>query len=296
VVPVGELDPNAFFEASFTALFLFFYQALNGVALRALSRLRPALTVDEAEYEALRHDLVRAPGMAALLAIPLGAIVAILSIQANPLGYSLPPGAGPSAVIFEYTSQAFSNAIGLAFAVHTIHQLRVVTRIHASKVRIDIFRLDPLYEFANLTAWTGIAIFGTIIYGVGSLALVSGVQFSPVDIAQFVAFAGLAVGCFFVPLLGLHGRIVEEKARRRSEAGGVLEAAVAEVETRIRAADYEGMSQVNDGLAAATSAVTTISRVSTWPWRPDTIRGFASAIALPIVIYVITALISRFIS
>ncbi len=92
----------------------------------------------------------------------------------------------------------------------------------------DLFRLEPLYAFANLTSWTGI------------------------------------------------------------------DAAVAEVQARIRAGDYERMDKLNNALAAATSVVATIEKISTWPWRPETLRGFVSAVGLPILIWTITALLGRY--
>jgi hypothetical protein len=292
--PVGVVDPNAILEGSFVAVFLFIYQGLNGIALRSLSRVRSVMTVDDEELAALADDLIRTPPLAALLSIPIGAISTGLSIASNPVGYAVPEGVGPIMVVWEYTLNVLSSAVIFAFLFHTVHQLRVVTRIHRDLVHVDLFRLEPLYEMANLTAWTGIAIFAAMAYGIGSLYVISAVQFSPVDAAVFIGFIVLAIASFVVPLVGLHGRIADEKARQRVLAGTALETAVAEVEARISRADYREMSALNDGLTAATSAFATISRVSTWPWRPDTLRGFVGALGLPVLIYAITAILSRF--
>lgn len=240
------------------------------------------------------RNLLRTPAWAAWAAIPIGAFTTVASIASNPVAYALPEGVGLVMVVWEYGLQIVSGAVVYAFALHTIHQLRVVSRIHAELVRIDLFKLDPLYEFANLTALTGIAIFAAMAYGIVSLSLISSAQFSVVDAFVVAAFTTLAVGSFVLPLLGLHGRIQRERERQKVEAGEVLETAVGEVETRIREGRYEGMSAVNDALAAATSAYASISRVSTWPWRPDTIRGFVGAIGLPVLIYALTAVLGRF--
>jgi hypothetical protein len=250
--------------------------------------------VDEDAYEELARELVRTPAAWALVAIPLGAASAYLSIGDNPEGYDLVPGVSAVMIGWEYSLAIATQWILLAFAAHTIHQLRVVTRIHAQNVRVDLFRLDPLYAFASLTAWTGIAILATMVYGVGALYVVSSALYSIVDFALFLSFIALAIGSFLLPLLGLHARIQEAKDRHRAAAGEALATAIREVETHIAARDYSGMSELSDGVAAATSAVNTISRVSTWPWRPDTIRGFVGAIGLPVLIYAITAVISRF--
>jgi hypothetical protein len=113
--------------------------------------------------------------------------------------------------------------------------------------------------------------------------------------ATVVGLMFIATASFVVPLRGLHDRISAEKARHRALAGETLAATVAEVQARIRAGEYGRMSPLSDALAAATSAAASIARISTWPWRPETLRGFASAVALPVLLWTITALLGRFI-
>jgi hypothetical protein len=36
-----------------------------------------------------------------------------------------------------------------------------------------------------------------------------------------------------------------------------------------------------------------VSKLSTWPWSPDTFRGFATALVLPIVIWLVLRLLER---
>jgi hypothetical protein len=188
---------------------------------------------------------------------------------------------------------ALTGAFAVVAVAHVIHQVGVVMRVHRDLIRVDLFRLDPLYAFANLTAVTGIAGLLGLAYGVASLILVGGVRLSVVEIAAVGAQIPIAVAVFVVPLLGLHGRIQAEKDRRHTEAGETLETTVAELHRRIRAGEFERMSQLNDALAAATSAHATIAKISTWPWRPETLRGFISAIGLPVLIWVITAVLAR---
>jgi hypothetical protein len=287
------LNPLVVVQASFPVIALAFVEALNSVAIRSLRTLRPAMSVGDAEVGDVALDLVRTPRGWAVGAGLAGVAFAVASIVGGPENYGLRAGVGPIMWLWALVYAAVASAIAYAVVAHVVHQVGIVVRVHRELVRVDLFRLDPLYAFANLTSWTGISIVGALAYGVASLILVGGVRFSIVALAAFTAVIPVAVAVFVFPLLGLHGRIQAEKERRRAEAGEALETAVAELHLRIRSGDFERMSQLHDALAAATSAHATVSKISTWPWRPETLRGFISAVGLPILIWTITALLAR---
>jgi hypothetical protein len=181
------------------------------------------------------------------------------------------------------------------FVVLAIHQLRIVDRVHRDLVSVDLFHLDPLYAFAGLTSWTGALLIAICAYGYGLLTILSGslFQLGPIDAALVATILVVAVACFVIPLLGLHGRIVAEKRRRRADVNQTLDHALAGIRTRVLAGDHAEVTILKDAVLAATSGLETINHVSTWPWRPETLRGFLSAVALPIVIWVITLYLGR---
>jgi hypothetical protein len=49
---------------------------------------------------------------------------------------------------------------------------------------------------------------------------------------------------------------------------------------------------MSDALAGMTTLRDGIQRLPTWPWPPQLLRGFVSALILPLVIYVLTRLVS----
>jgi hypothetical protein len=55
----------------------------------------------------------------------------------------------------------------------------------------------------------------------------------------------------------------------------------------------DGQAEANAGIAAATVAVAAVTHTSTWPWRPQTFRGFLSALGLPVLVWLITRFIGR---
>ena len=162
-------------------------------------------------------------------------------------------------------------------------------RVHRDAVRIDVFQLEPLYAFSSLTAWTGVVILALIFGLIVALSLAIGrfLLQSATDIALTSVLFAVAIACFVVPLLGLHGRIVDEKRRQQAAANAVLSGVVAEAATRSRAGDFDGLARLKDAALTAESAVSSVQRIPTWPWRRETLRGFSSAVILPIVLWLL---------
>jgi hypothetical protein len=292
--PIGSVSALVVLEAAYPVLILSGMAALNVVAARSLRQLRPALPITDAEVADIEHDLLRTPSFWAAVAGLLGAVEALFSVLAGPSGYGLGPSSPAILWVAEYVDGALTTALAFAFIAHAIHQLRLVTRVHRDIARVDVFRLDPLYAFASLTAWTGISVLAFGVFGFGSLSLVGGgISFSAVDVATMAGLCVVAAVLFVVPLIGLHGRIQLEKARQRAAAGESMTAAVAELHRRMTSGLFENSKEVSDAIAAATSAYTTISKIPTWPWRQETLRAFLGAAGLPIVLWAVTALLGR---
>lgn len=294
--PFPEVVRSPIVAAMFPAAMLWSMRLLDGVAVRALAEVGPALTLEPAEVESIAGDLQRTPPSWALLAVPLGVAAGIGSVLGGAAGWELNPG--EPAVTWAVTTVAASVdfIVALGFVVHVVHQLRLVDAIHRRFVTIDLYHLEPLYAFARLTSLTGMTLIGI---GIGGLVLVSilvpafSFRLAPSDLVLFGSLALVAIACFIVPLLGLHERIEQEKDQRMAEAHATLASALAEVRSRIAANDLDGAARINDAVVAANTGVQVIARASTWPWRTETLNGFLSAVFLPILLWLVITLLGR---
>src|SRR5437762_4197105 len=194
----GLVDPLGLLEASFPVLFLAILAVLNVIALSSLQTLRPALIVDDVTVQQLSRDLIRTPRWAAVFAGVAGLAFTAVSIASGPEGYGLRPGVGPEMWLWEFALGSATSAVAFAVVLHAVHQVRLVARVHRQMVRVDLFRLDPLYGFASLTSWTGILLVALGVYGFGSLAVVGGVRFSAVDYAIFGVIVLVSAGIFVI--------------------------------------------------------------------------------------------------
>jgi hypothetical protein len=181
-------------------------------------------------------------------------------------------------------------AMAPAAFVHTVRQLRLVSRIHREATRIDPFDRGPVYAFSRLTVLTGLAY---VLVGYYSLT-VNG-AFSAGNLLAVAALAAsfiVGIGTFVIPLWGIHGRLVDEKAILVRGVEDRVGRIGTEMYRRIDAGEYDGSKVMSDALAGMTTLRDRIQRLPTWPWPPQLLRGFVTALILPLVIYVLTRLVS----
>jgi len=99
----------------------------------------------------------------------------------------------------------------------------------------------------------------------------------------------------FHPLLGMHERLVAEKARALRAANERIELIIDRLHGQVDSGTSEATDLVNKNLASLLLEAETLSKKSTWPWRPETLRGFLGAITLPVVVWLITTALDRMI-
>ncbi len=99
---------------------------------------------------------------------------------------------------------------------------------------------------------------------------------------------------FLLPLGGIHGRLVEAKELAARENDRRLEQAYKELHDRADRGDLKGMVEFHHAIQALMEFRTELKTVSTWPWSPGTLRSFITALLLPIVLWGLQQVISRY--
>src|SRR3989337_944196 len=100
---------------------------------------------------------------------------------------------------------------------------------------------------------------------------------------------------FYLPLSGVHRRLVSEKERLLQEANS----RIASILDRIHSAafeqqDYEGVAGMRAVYSTLKEAKETVQGLRTWPWRPGTLTGLLSALFLPIILPLVREILSMF--
>lgn len=288
---------------------LLFYSFLNGLtfpyllglvhyldrsAAAAMSRFRPVMAVDEAEYHKLLYQLTTLPARPTLLASGIGVAYtfAVFAINILNLGSLGVVEMSPLLVVQVVGYNVPIYVLVAVLVYHTIHQLRMVNTIYTQHTRINLFQLGPLYALSGLAARTaiGIAVPTYVWFQANSLSAV-GTTVS--DIIQTVFLGIMVVVTFVWPLLGAHGLLEREKQRLHDEVARRIEATIASVHHRVDNSELGDLGEQKEALNVLVAEQGLIAKLRTWPWRTETVSGLGLTFLLPILIWVAQRVLER---
>lgn len=286
--PPGTFDPAQAGYAVYGAYMLAMIHYLNREAGSKIDSFRSVLDVTPAEYERLRYEVTTLPARQGALAGFVGVLIVALLYASDP-----PDAVGasqPVIIVATVVAEALTIGILAVLIYHTVHQLRLVSRIHAMASRIDLFDPAPLYAFSNLTARTGIGLVLLVAYGF---------LIDPTINVVAVVLTGLvlvvAAAAFVLPLRGMHQRLVVEKERLQFQADQRFKATLADLHRSVDERDLSMADGLNKTLESLQLERDALARIPTWPWQAATFRAFVSVLLVPIVIWLIIRLLERFV-
>ena len=106
----------------------------------------------------------------------------------------------------------------------------------------------------------------------------------------------LSIAVFVLPIIGIRNHLEEEKKRFLNETNDLLLTASDRLHNLIRGEDYRDVEGTKDAMEALIRERELIGKISTWPWDLITLRGFTSALLLPIILWLVTRLLEKFLS
>jgi hypothetical protein len=286
---VGSFDPTLTVSVVYAPYVLGVLAYLNHAAARALDAFWPATGWSDRDRASWVRAFTTVEAGIGLPCLILGialAIGAFLSAPAAVVGTDI---ASRSIYAAAYAPSAILGyAMALIAIVHTWRQLRLVARIHQDARAIDPFDRRPVYAFSRFTAQIGLAF---LVSGYYTLSVNASFQSGNlVGLVVLAAIIGLGAAAFVLPLWGIHGRLVREKEALFVGVDGRSRKLVEELYRRIDAGEFDGTKVVNEAIAAAGAVRERIGGLPTWPWPPQVLRGFVTALLLPIVVYLLTRL------
>ncbi len=266
---------------------------LDQVAAQALARFRPLLSLSDVEYHELQYRLTTLPALPTLAATAFGVLVGIWTLGWVPIPIRIHDLHFVDSALSVHFNNGLSLVIwGIAGVVvyHTLHQLRIVQQIYDLCPKINLYGLRPLYAFSTLSARTAISV-ALIVYSWYLCAphlLNLGTALS--GLFGYTAFSLLT---FVLPLWGAHRLLVEEKDRRLTENGEWQRQAITELHHRVAAGEMVDMDNLNKTMASLELEHATLDRISTWPWKQDTVRAVALALFFPVLVWLTQWILQR---
>lgn len=288
--PVGAFDP---FNTSFAILVVYWpvlYRYLTRVGSRALRAFRPLLEVDEARFVQIDYQLATLPRSVGWLTIPLGIVLAVLTGLGDPEPFGEIVPSTPLPFVGDLLMTGFLAAAFFCLLFRSIRQLQMVGSLHRQATNIDLLDLGPAHSFSELTARTGIGVILIMVVAYAADPLAFGSAF---DVLLSAATILSAIAIFVLPIMGIQSRIEDEKGRALHQVNALLQSATDRLHDQVSRGNYDEGPKLNDTLAALVRERELIRSVSTWPWNPRTVRGFASALLLPIFLWLVTRLLEN---
>jgi hypothetical protein len=286
-----ELLPVVIFNGLFTPYLLALIRFLDNQAVSALRSMRPALDANESELDVYDYRLSTMPfPLPLVIGLAMVAVVVLMErLTTAPVRYAALGQFRAFGVVFQIVDKSSAFLFGV-FITHTIRQLRLVSRIHAHHLRVNLFDRRPLQAFSTLTAPTAV---GLLLGVYGWMAINPDLLVDPVIFGVIAVMTVLAVVVFAWPLYGVHRRIAAAKERVLREVDRRSQAVFAVFNERIDADDHAAVERWNAIITSLDIQHSRISAIPTWPWRPESVRFLLAAIGLPLILEILLFFVGR---
>jgi hypothetical protein len=265
---------------------------LKAYSGRAFDSYRPALMADEAEARLIRYRFTVMTRRGALLASFAGVALGVAGTLANGIRFwqILNLATSPLSTLFNTVLGVLTWASFLTVVYMILRQLSIVSRLFSDRTRVDLFGLEPLYALTGLTARAAVSFLAIPALFV---ILAPGIRDQRAYFLVAVAASSIAGSTFLLPLLGIHRLLVAEKTRRLSDQSRRMNAAIADLHERMDRQRLRQMDDLYKAMASLDLERTTLSKIPTWPWEPGSIRGVTAALLLPLAIWLIQTVLTR---
>lgn len=289
---VGSFEFTKTADAMFVVYFLAIYHYLSRVAGECFDVFQPVLKQSEADLQIVRYRLTTFPQWLGWLVLVGGTIVAVYDVVSHPTEFHIINARTLLPLIYQ---SAIFSVVLICFPVlfiQTIRQLLLVNVLHQQASEIDMFRLTPFHAFAVFTARAGIALVLFVAYN-GLFAVFDPSAGAP--LSAILSLSVLAICIFVIPLLGIQNRLQDEKAQLLDATHARIKTTMERVEREVDADSYEKIAGLKTAMAALIVKRDFVAAISTWPWDGSTFRSFASTLVLPLVLWLVTRLLERFV-
>lgn len=305
--PTGTFIADHVFTGGSLAVLLGLMHFQDKAATSAITSFRPLLgSKDEASrtsakeepvFAGLSYRLATLPPWPALLATIAGFAFASIAFAIDVRNGNVPPYLARAAGTTLSTASimipfSLANGLLVLLVYHTIHQLRLVSRIYTHHARIDIYQLQSLYALSYPGAFTAL---GLVAFAYGLYAITPpGAPENPVQIAIYLVVAGAASAAFGLPLIGAHRALVAEKNAKLAEASSRFKAITVELHQELDNRRLSQMDALNKALTNLQIEQDVLRKIPTWPWDPAVVRALVTALLLPLVVWITQFLLGRF--
>lgn len=293
--PVGTFSFVRVFNDATVLYQLAVIHYLTTTARTALASFAPASGDLAPEYGRLEHEFTTMPRPLVWVGTVFGVLYGVLFLIVDPGGFGITDDSSVPSWVFGGVTAVLSGILFVVLVFFVLRLMVLIVRVHARATNVSVFDAPAHGAFARLTLRSSIGL-GLPVYVFTSYQLVAGNPDGAITIPEaitVIALVGGAIGVFFIPLSGIHRRLVRQKAALVAAIDTRFAATMDEVHASADTRSLAGIGDLNTLLEALGRERDVVRRLSTWPWEGETLRGLLSSIALPIALWLVTTLLGR---
>ena len=294
----GFLEPGIvklsyFVLGTWIAENLFINHFLIASSLASLNEFKSQIGAKSAEFERLKYSISHVPSIPvnlwSLIGISTGLFTIFYMIREQiPISDKFP-------ILYLGIGASIGASFFFAAGYRAVRQLRIISQLLDSIQKVNLHDLGPIY---------GLALFPTKVVFVTILFLYINPAFIlfPEMLAQplilllwgFLTLSSLGIAIF--PLRGISQRLREEKDHLIKENGLRLDLSTKALYKAVDEGEHNKLDKLERGINALIAIRNDVDTISTWPWKKDTIRWLATALVLPLGLWIIQFLLQRFLA
>jgi hypothetical protein len=187
---------------------------------------------------------------------------------------------------------AFTSILTLYFLANTIRRLAQIIQLHRRVDRVDLYHQDSLRAFSRFSSTTAFALLLTILVN-SPWYIESAGDLEELIFYMFISLLSMVV--FVVPLLGLRRKINAARDEKVSDIMADLDLIAGSISQAVRQGQLEKVESLKIGMDGLRLQRDELRKLHTWPWSTATIRAFWSAFLVPIILWLVTRILERFI-
>jgi hypothetical protein len=296
IVDPGTIDPEWIANPIWGVLSLIWIHYLKHVTRRALNDFEPILHDKPGEFAALEDRMLYLPRRLSFWLSIVAAGLLTAGVVSDPaivyegLNHPIAFALVPPIMIFAYTVATLTVA-------YTIGLLRAVTQAFRVVTTVDVIHPRPLFALTNITVQSGLLWILVVNLSVASLVFIenSGGSTRLVDLSFSTVGLVIAIASFLLPLRGIHRRLDEAKAALIEENAAAVNRTRIKLYAALDRDDHTEVDSIDKGLTSLLRLRDELRGIKTWPWKPGTLRTFASAVVLPILVWSTQQMLTRFV-
>jgi hypothetical protein len=242
-------------------------------------------------YDEVLYGITHVPGARASLWLIVGFSIGIGTAAYALQNLSL---ALPIPVPFIVATAGVGFALFTTAAYRSVHQLGIIRHLIDNVTRFGLYDLSSVYALSLFPA--KIVLLNLVYLWVNPALLIFPDMFrDPVFLGYWVLLSLIPALAIYPTFSRVRQRLIAEKEALLKENSLHLAHASERLYGRMGSGQYAGMADFEKAVSALLAFRREIESISTWPWKPETMRWLATAMILPLAIWLVQMVIQRFV-